>query len=114
MREFPRTIRSAVGSIRAKVRQRFAGTTSRLVQKLKRSRRITVVVVEHPAETLTPTHFSHHGANLGSWFNDSAIQSLMISLPVVILEKLADNTTQVLLSEKDPSISDLALERAME
>jgi len=57
---------------------------------------------------------STHSAYLGSWLDDSAIQPVVISLPVAILEILAENTTKMLLSERDHSGSGLALERAME
>ncbi len=43
---------------------------SRLVQKLKRSCRVSVVVIEHPAETLASSDFSIRGTNLQCWLSE--------------------------------------------
>jgi hypothetical protein len=87
---------------------------ARVVHKLKRSCRISAVVVEHPAETLASSDFSIRGTNLQRWLDNSTSKSLMVSLPVIILEILGDHTSQMFLSKKNYSIHSLPLEGAME
>jgi len=77
-----------------------AVVVGRLVQKLKRSRGLSVVVVEHSAETLAPPDLPIRGSNLQCWLNNSAIEPLMVSLKVVILEILVDHIAGALLRKK--------------
>ena len=64
-----------------------------------------VVVIEHPAKTLAPPDFAIRGSDLHCRLDNSAIESLMVSLAVIVLEMLVDHTSQMLFSEKDHSIS---------
>ena len=63
------------------------------------------VVIEHPAEALAPPDFAIRGSDLQCRLDSSAIESLMVSLAVIVLEMLVDHTSQMLFSEKDHSIS---------
>ena len=52
-----------------------------------------------------PPNLPSHGSNLQRWLDNSAIESLMVSLAVIVLEMLVDHTSQMLFSEKDHSIA---------
>lgn len=52
------------------------------------------MVVEHPSKTLTD--FPIRGSSLQRWLDNSAIESVMVSLTVIILEVLVDHTSQML------------------
>ena len=52
-----------------------------------------------------PPNLPSHGSNLQRWLDNSAIESVMASLTVIILEMLVDHTSQMFFSEKDHSIS---------
>jgi len=82
----------------------------RLIQKLRQSHRVSVAVIERPTETLAPPDFSIRGSNLQCWLDDSAIKSLMLSLPVITFDKLDDHEPQMFLSKKNHSIRSLPFE----
>jgi len=54
------------------------------------------VVIEHPAKTLAPPDFAIRGSNLQCWLENWAIESLMVSLTVIILGMLVDHISQTL------------------
>jgi hypothetical protein len=84
-----------IARIKAEFGVRTAATPSG--PKLKRSRRVSVIVIEHPAETQTPSDFSIRGSHLYYCLNNSTIESQMVSIPVIILEILGDHGPQMFL-----------------
>ena len=57
---------------------------------------------EHPAKTLEPPNFPIRSSNVQCGMR-SAIKPLLVSLPVIILEILADHAPQMFLSQKNHS-----------
>ena len=73
-------------------------------------RRFSVVVTEHPAESLTAAHAPDGLGRAGQGRNDRVVESLVIPLSVVVHEVLANCASQGVLAEEDHPVEALRLD----
>ena len=64
-------------------------------------RRFSMVVTEHPAESLTAAHPPDSPCRAGQRHDDRVAESLVISLGVVMREVLVHRPSQRVLAEED-------------
>jgi hypothetical protein len=74
-------------------------------------RSLSVVVTEHPAESLATLHVSATVADIFAWVDQSVVQALVISFRVVMRKVLDDGPAQRSLSEEDHLAQALFLDR---
>jgi len=72
-------------------------------------RRFSMVVAEHPAESLTAAHAPDGLGRAGQGRDDRVAESLVIPLGVVVRDVLANRTSQGVLTEEDHPVEALRL-----
>ena len=89
--------------MRTEGKREASGSTHRAVKIhgacLKPSGRFPIIVVKEAAETRSCLDRSLHYSNVLIWLNDLAVQSLMISLGVVVSHELIDCRTEMPLAK---------------
>jgi hypothetical protein len=77
-------------------------------------RRFSVVVTEHPAESLTAAHAPDSPCGAGQGRDDRVAESLVIPLSVVMGDVLANCASQEVFAKEDHSVEALRLDRPHE
>ena len=73
-------------------------------------RRVSMVVTEHPAESLPTAHAPEGPRAAGQWRDDRIAKSLVIPLRMVVSDVLADRASQEVLTEEDHPVEALRLD----
>jgi hypothetical protein len=73
-------------------------------------RRFSMVVAEHPAESLTAAHAPDGLGRAGQWRDDRVAKSLVIPLGMVVRDVLASRMSQGVFTEEDYTVEALRLD----